>query len=460
MTPFRVRVDPSRPIGAIAPEVYGGFIEHVGRCIYGGIYDEASPLSDDRGFRTDVLGALRALRLAVLRWPGGNFASGYHWEDGVGPKDRRPRRHDLAWDAVETNRFGTLEFIEYCRALAVTPYICVNMGTGSAEEAAAWVEYCNSTRETERVRQRGAEGGAASGVPWWGLGNELYGAHQIGTLTADQYVAKAREFAKLMRREDPAVRLVSCGLSGWSEWDRIVIDGLADVVDLHAVHAYTGSADHEENLRQARRADFALATCRALIRQARDSRDDARLGGVAFDEWNVWYRAAPPDHDERYNLSDALATATYLSCFVRHADVCRLAAVAQLVNVLAPVLATPDGIELQPTYHALRLYATHLTGTSIEAVSDAPDLDVVASVPQPGQVALAVINGEKERLGQLEVVGARAGTGTIHRLTGPDPQARGVEAGEEPLSGQLWLPGNSLSIITLEASLGASQRSA
>jgi len=141
---YKIKVDAERQIGQIDSNIYGHFIEHLGRCIYGGIYEEDSPLSEKRGFRKDVLQAVRNIKCPLLRWPGGNFASNYHWEDGIGPKDERPVRFDLAWDKEEINRFGTDEFIEYCRVIGAEPYICVNLGTGSLDEATHWLEYCNS----------------------------------------------------------------------------------------------------------------------------------------------------------------------------------------------------------------------------------------------------------------------------------------------------------------------------
>ena len=188
-----ISIDLDRRIGTVDPRIFGQFIEHLGRCIYGGIYDEGSPLSDARGFRLDVLEAARPLRFPVLRWPGGNFVSGYHWQDGVGPVDQRPRRSELAWYAEESNRFGTNEFIEYCRELGTEPFICVNMGSGTMDEAQAWVEYCNGTGNTYWASLRREHGHPEPHrVRYWGLGNEMYGSWQIGNLNAHDYVKRAR----------------------------------------------------------------------------------------------------------------------------------------------------------------------------------------------------------------------------------------------------------------------------
>jgi alpha-N-arabinofuranosidase len=228
----RIDLDVRRSLGTLDRRVFGGFVEHLGRCIYGGLYEEGSPLSDDRGFRLDTLALLKELRVSVLRWPGGNFVSNYHWQDGVGPKDGRPVRPELAWGGIESNRFGTDEFVAYCSELGAEPYICLNMGSGSLEEALAWVEYCNSGRRTYWADRRRANGHEEPyGVTWWGLGNEIYGPWQVGALSAEEYVAEATRWARAIRMIDPNVKLVSCGEVGWTEWDRIVIDGMASLVE-------------------------------------------------------------------------------------------------------------------------------------------------------------------------------------------------------------------------------------
>src|SRR5438552_17209128 len=224
-----VKIDTERAIGDIDPKSYGNFIEHLGRCIYGGVFEEGSPLSDANGFRRDVLDAVRPLRVPILRWPGGNFVSGYHWLDGVGPVADRPRRSDLAWFAEESNRFGTNQFIEYCRLLGTEPYICVNMGSGTMDEAQAWVEYCNGTGNTSWANLRRQHGHPEPyRVRYWGLGNEMYGGWQIGNMNAHDYVKKARAFAMVMKRTDPSIQLIGCGQNGWSEWDEITLNGLAE----------------------------------------------------------------------------------------------------------------------------------------------------------------------------------------------------------------------------------------
>src|SRR6267142_638350 len=367
----RIGIDPARRIGAVDRRIFGNFIEHLGRCIYGGIFDEGSPLSDARGFRRDVLEAARPLRVPILRWPGGNFVSGYHWLDGVGPVDDRPRRSELAWYAEESNHFGTNEFIEYCRRIGAAPYICVNMGTGTMDEAQAWVEYCNGTGNTSwaKLRQHGHP--EPHRVRYWGLGNEMYGGWQIGSLGAEDYVKKARTFALVMKRTDPTIELIGCGHNGWSDWDAIVLEGLAPVVDYHSIHLYTGHPDHYANVFQSHQAERAVRICSALIEQVRLAQRIAHPIHIAFDEWNVWYRTRSHEDrvggvEERYNLSDALAVATYLNGFIRNCRTVRIANFAQLVNAIAPIFTSPQGLFLQTIYHPLRLYAEHVQDVALD----------------------------------------------------------------------------------------------
>ena len=229
----RIKLDFDRQIGTIDRNIYGNFTEHLGRCIYGGIYDEGSPLSDSDGFRKDVLEAARGLHISLLRWPGGNFSSGYNWKDGIGPKDSRPRRWDTAWQAEESNRFGTDEFLAYARKVGAEPYLCVNMGTGTMQDAADWVEYCNGTMNTYWANLRRKNGHPEPyNVKYWGLGNEVYGPWQAGHKTAAEYGALALEFAKMMRWVDPDIKLIACGGNN-ADWDRQVLQPVLEVADLH-----------------------------------------------------------------------------------------------------------------------------------------------------------------------------------------------------------------------------------
>jgi alpha-N-arabinofuranosidase len=367
----QVSIDVDRPLGRVDRHIFGGFIEHMGRCIYGGIFDEGSPLSDARGFRTDVLDAVRALAPAHVRWPGGNFVSGYHWVDGIGPQADRPRRAELAWGGEEPNRFGTDEFLAWCEAVGTEPVICLNMGTGTLDEALAWVEYCNGTGETYWASRRRANGHPDPyGVRYWGLGNEMYGDWQIGQRSAGDYVSAARQWARALRRYDPGLVLISCGQTGMDRWDQVVVDGLAPVVDLHSIHLYTGSSDYWSNVLAPHHAERALRVAGALIDRARYEQGIDREIGVAYDEWNVWYRTDDGCLEERYDLADALAVATYLNVFVRQCRTVRMANLAQLVNVIAPIVTSAEGLFRQSIFHPFRLASAYTRELSVSTFTD------------------------------------------------------------------------------------------
>lgn len=382
----RIRVDADRVIGAVDRKIFSGFVEHLGRCIYGGLFEPQSPLADEHGFRTDVAEAIKRLDPPVLRWPGGNFVSNYHWTDGVGPVEKRPARLELAWHGTEPNLVGTDEFLQWCEREQYEPYLCVNMGSGGVDEAGAWVEYCNGTKDTHWANLRRANGREEPyGVTLWALGNEMYGDYQVGQLTAQDYVRKARTFALVMKRTDPSIQLVACGRNGWSDWDAVVLEGLADLVAYHSIHIYTGSSDYWVNVLAPHQAERALSSMRSLIDTVRYRQKVDHDIKVAYDEWNVWYRyteglyeaSDQPPLEERYDHADALAVATYLNIFVRHCRTVGMANLAQMVNVIAPVFARTDGLFLQTTYHPIRLLSEHTQAVALDAYVDGPTHDLV-----------------------------------------------------------------------------------
>jgi alpha-N-arabinofuranosidase len=443
----RIGIELARRIGRVDRRIFGNFIEHLGRCIYGGVFEEGSPLSDARGFRRDVLEAVRPLRVPVLRWPGGNFVSGYHWLDGVGPVEERPRRSDLAWFAEESNRFGTNEFIEYCRGIGAEPYICVNMGSGSMDEAQAWVEYCNGTGNTYWATLRRKHGyPEPHRVRYWGLGNEMWGPWQIGHCSAEDYVKKARSFGTLMKRTDASIELIACGHNGFSAWDEEVLEGLAPLVDYHSIHIYTGHEDHYTTVFQSHEAERCVRICAALIERVRHAQRITHPIAIAFDEWNVWYRTRSPQDrvagvEERYTLTDALAIATYLNGFIRQCHAVRIANLAQLVNAIAPIFTSRSGLFLQTIYHPLRLYAEHTHEVALDVVVDSPTYDLAPEVEERGvgrvhhvsdlgpfamldasatcdasgaRLTLAVVNRDRERAHRATIdLGEAAVTGDV-----------------------------------------------
>jgi len=437
-----IKLDPERRIGRIDRKIYGNFIEHLSRCIYGGIYEEGSPLSDERGFRRDVLEAVRGLNVSILRWPGGNFVSGYHWMDGIGSKESRPRRFDRAWQAEESNAFGTDEFIEYCRAIGAEPYICVNLGTGTIEEAANWVEYCNGSGNTYFANLRRVNGHAEPyNVRYWGLGNEMYGSWQIGALDAEDYAKVALEAAKIMRCTDPAIRLISCGKDGMSDWDHSVLMKLAPMVEYHSIHLYTGDTGYYPNVFGPHHAERCIRSMQAIIDEVTWKLNLKKKITIAFDEWNQMPIPPTPPYEHRhiYSLADALAVALYLNIFQRQCNSVTLANLAQLVNVIAPIFTSPEGLFKQTIYHPLALYANRSHEIAIDARVDSPmisveeqdvhspyphrvwemspfgALDVSATCDESGsRLALAVINrAETEEL----LTDIRLTTGKVKAVT-------------------------------------------
>jgi len=491
----RVLVDPWRTLGQLDRNVFGGFVEHLGRCVNGGLFEEGSRLSDERGFRKDVLDLLRPLRLSVLRWPGGNFASNYHWKDGLGPRASRPTRTELAWGGVEANHFGTDEFLAYCAELGVAPYICLNMGTGTLSEALDWVEYCNSATKSYWAEQRRANGHEEPyGVTYWGLGNEMYGDWQVGQLSAPEYAAQAVRWARAIRRIAPEARLVSCGWDGWSDWDRTVIDALAGLVDLHSLHLYTGSPDYWANVLSPHQAERAIAYTSTMLSQAAYKQKLGSVPHIAYDEWNVWYRTDDGTLEERYDFADALAVATYLNIFVRNCNWVKMANLAQMVNAIAPIVTSAEGATKQPTYEPFRLCSEVALDEAIDVAVRAPEvpapeptlpdrwghriadlgpfrvLDVAATTDgERRRISLTVVNRGQAELSTTEVVlrdASFAGHARFRLLTekpgaksaGPVPEIAQthLEEGWEDAEGSrlaLTLPARSF--CTIEAPIEA-----
>jgi len=386
----RIRVDTGRVIGEVSPRVFGNFAEHLGRCIYGGIFEEGSPLSDSEGYRKDVMEAVKPLGVSILRWPGGNFASGYNWMDGVGPRDQRPARPDHAWGALESNRFGTDEFLRYCERIGAEPYICINAGLGSVDEARQWVEYCNETRPTYWAKQRAKNGHEK---PWnvkiWGLGNEIDGPWQLGHKNAEDYAKFAMSAAVAMRREDDSIQLIASGSSNfrpgadWVGWNRTVLDSLKDEIDYISLHTYIGNPDNnfEKFLSVSQDLDDRIGIVAGQIRAASNSQTRPHPIYIAFDEWNTWYRAraggdeyqtAKTGLEEHYNFEDALATGMFLNSFLRHADVVKMANLAQLVNVIAPIFTNKQGLYLQTIYFPLVEYGKQRNALSLDVQVTGP----------------------------------------------------------------------------------------
>jgi len=370
----RIYVNPYHSVGHINRNIFGGFAEHLERCIYGGIYDPDSPLSNDKGLRADVLQALRRLKLSVVRYPGGNFASGYRWIDGVGPRKDRPTRLDMAWHALESNQFGTNEFIEFCHAIKAEPYLVVNCGDGNMREARDWVEYCNGKDSTALANLRRQHGyDTPHGVKYWGIGNEIDGPWQIGFKTPEEYARVAAEYAKVMKWVDPNIKLIANGVSNWRASDfvercQLLIEHAGDLIDFLSMHWYVDNDadDFKTYMTLSELIGERLSGYEGLIRGMCLERGIRHSIDIAVDEWNVWHRKQMDQggHDGViYNLEDALVVAMHFNAFIRHAYSVKMANIAQIVNVIAPIRTKPDGMFLQTIFYPFELYST-LAGTT------------------------------------------------------------------------------------------------
>jgi len=437
-----VKIDLDRRIGTIDRMVYGMFVEHLGRCVYGGMYDPGSSLSDENGFRKDVLEAARGLQVPILRYPGGNFVSGYHWIDGVGPKEKRPLRPELAWNTVETNPFGTNEFIQYCRELDTEPYLCANLGSGTMDEAAAWVEYCNRAEGTSYAKLRAEHGfSEPHKVTYWGLGNEMYGDWQIGHKNAQDYATFARQCGKMMKGVDPSIKLVLCG-AGHLDWDREALERCADIVEYISYHIYwgpwQGQDPHLSTLAQPYSSEKYLRFLWHLIEQVRRDRRVDHPIRISLDEWNVWYRTRDNQLEERYDLTDALAVAIYMNMMRRNCQAIGMANLAQMVNVIAPIFTSPEGMFLQTIYHPLRLAVEKTGPVSLEAhvecdtyaadyvrLAEVPYLDVLASVDESAKkLFVSLVNLSAKESQAVDIVmqsGDLGSSGRAHVIAGEAP---------------------------------------
>ncbi len=454
----RILLDTERIISPISPLLFGGFTEHLGRCIYGGIYDPASPHANAEGLRTDVLDALRGLNFRTIRYPGGNMLSGYRWQDGVGPREDRPRRRDLAWQSIETNQFGTNEFIAFCKEIGAAPMLGVNMGTGTIQDAADLVEYCNAPTGTVYSDLRAEHGFTEPhGVKYWCLGNEMDGPWQIGHLEAAEYGTKAREAAKMMHWQDPSLSLILAGSSSkdmptYPDWDRIGLELAWEHVDYHSMHYYASNEHDDTASFLALTAEFELFvdTLAGVLRTVKAKTRSQHDVYLSWDEWNVWYRKrdsndvpgnwreAPPLLEEIYNLEDALLVAEWLNVFLRRADVLKIACLAQAVNVIAPILTTPSALLKQSIYYPFALYSRLARGASLDLLvhapaystirfGDMPVLDVAASYDEAGgQCAVFVVNRSQTDAITVDIEwqhGAPKQFTECVQMTGSDPKA-------------------------------------
>jgi alpha-N-arabinofuranosidase len=360
----RLIVDSDFVISELDRRIFGTFIEHMGRCVYTGIFEPGHPSADERGFRQDVLELTRELGPTIVRYPGGNFMSGYNWEDGVGPREQRPTRLDLAWYSTETNQFGTNEFMQWAAAAGVEPMFGVNLGTRGPDQARHFLEYCNHPGGTTLSELRKSHGAVAPhDIKFWCLGNEMDGPWQICSKTAAEYGRIALETAKVMRSVDPTITLAACGSSMWDmpsygKWEDTVLDYCFDEVDFISLHTYFQNKydSTEEFFGNIEQTDQFIKEIIAVADGvAARKKSDKRIM-LSFDEWNVWYKArsiddlrkpgwpqAPRLLEEVYNFEDALVNGGALIVMMNNADRVKTACLAQLVNVIGPIMTEPGG---------------------------------------------------------------------------------------------------------------------
>jgi alpha-N-arabinofuranosidase len=429
-------IDPAFRVAEVDPRLYGSFVEHMGRCVYDGIHEPGHPTADAAGFRGDVADLVRELGVPVLRYPGGNFVSGYNWEDGIGPRDERPTRLDLAWRSIETNQVGLHEFADWAAGVGSAPMLAVNLGTRGVDAARNLLEYCNhpgGTAWSDLRRHNGATG--PFDVKLWCLGNEMDGPWQIGHKTALEYARLAAETAKAMRRVDPSIELVACGSSHMSmptfgAWEATVLEETYDLVDYISLHSYYEQRgdDRDSFLASAVDLDRFIEAVVSTCDHARAVGRHRKRINLSVDEWNVWYQSrfpgeenldwaqAPRLIEDTYSVVDAVVVGSLLISLLRHADRVKIGCLAQLVNVIAPIRTEPGGPAWRQTiFHPFALTSRHGRGTVLRtepsgpvhetaAFGDVPILDATAVADEEsGAVTLFAVNRARQEPVTLDV---------------------------------------------------------
>jgi alpha-N-arabinofuranosidase len=388
-----IKIDPDRVISKLDPNIYGAFVEPIRNVVYGTIYDPKSPLADENGFRNDFVQLVKDLHIPVLRWPGGNFVSGYNWEDGIGPKDQRPARLDLAWHQIDHNQMGTDEYAKLCSLIGAEDFVCINAGTGTLDQARHWIEYCNFTNGTyysDLRRKYGHE--LPYSVKYWSLGNEIDGPWQIGQKDAEDYCKFAAEAAKVMRWVDGNVKLIADGASNyrtnndWVAWNDYVLTHLASSIDYLSVHRYVrealaGDTSFSGTMALGLEVDQKIEIIRAEIKKALVESGSKRPIYISFDEWS-----AGGGGGGAATLTGALMVAQHLNSFIRHADIVKMANITMISSLVGN---SPDGDYKNSLYQAFFLYSNNARGTALDVYcncekynnrifEDIPYLDVTA----------------------------------------------------------------------------------
>jgi len=414
-----VKLDRDNAISDIDKRIYGSFVEHLGRCVYGGIYEPGHPEADEQGFRNDVIELVKEIGVPFVRYPGGNFVSGYNWEDGVGPREDRPRRLDLAWRTIETNEVGTNEFADWARKVGAEVNMAVNLGTRGIDAARNLLEYCNHPSGTYwsdlRIRHGYKE---PHGFKTWCLGNEMDGPWQIGAKTAAEYGRIAEETAKAMRWVDPSIELVVCGSSNskmatFPEWEATVLDHTYEHVDYISLHTYYGNkeGDTANFVAKSLNMDEFIRTVVATADYVKAKKRSKKTIHLSFDEWNVWYHSneadramapwqvAPPLLEDVYTHEDAVLVGCMLITLLKHSDRVKIACMAQLVNVIAPIMTAKDGAAWRQTIFYPYMHASRYgRGKAIRPITQSPVYDSKEFTDVPYLESVAVYNEENEEL--------------------------------------------------------------
>jgi len=399
----KITVHPAFTVGDVDPRIFGSFIEHLGRAVYHGIYEPGHPTADEEGFRTDVLDMVKKLGVPIVRYPGGNFVSGYKWEDGTGDKSKRPRRLELAWGTTETNEVGIDEFQSWCKKADSQVMMAVNLGTRGPEEARQLVEYCNHPGGTEYSDRRRANGFEDPfGIKVWCLGNEMDGPWQMGAKTATEYGRIAAEAAKLMKWTDPSIELVACGSSNvgmCGDWEAEVLRHVYDHVDYLSLHNYYGNPENDTPgfLACSLEMDTFIKTVTSICDYIKKVKRSHKTMYLSFDEWNVWFHShgapfekwsvAPPQLEDIYNFEDALVVGCLLMTLLKHCDRVKMACLAQLVNVIAPIMTENNEnggrCWAQTIFYPFMHASQHGRGTVLDARIESPAYDTrrIKNVP-------------------------------------------------------------------------------
>ena len=395
--PAVIKIDFDRKIGEVDPNIYGAFVEPIRTVVYGSIYDPKSPLADENGFRKDFVQLVKELKIPVVRWPGGNFVSGYNWEDGIGPKEQRPARLDIAWHQIEKNQMGPDEYVKLCGLLGAENFICINAGLGTLEQARHWVEYCNydsGTYYSDLRRKYGNE--KPFNVKYWALGNEIDGPWQTGQKSVEDYCKFALEAAKIMRLVDRNIKFIACGASNykpdnaWIDWNDYVLEHMAGNIDYLSVHRYVREALGEERnfsgmMSLGLDVDQKIDTVKALIKKAMAKSGTKRPIYISFDEWSGGSNS----------LTGALMVAQHLNSFIRHADIVKMANITMLSSLVGN---SSEGDFKNALYQAFYLYSNNSHGTALDVYVDCEKYDNKIFSDIPYLDVTAVLNASTKTL--------------------------------------------------------------